>query len=34
MYAELKTKLENSMGVMAESTKVEFLTFDNFINNI
>jgi hypothetical protein len=34
MYAELKTKLENSMGVMAESTEVEFLTFDNFIKNI
>jgi cytidyltransferase-like protein len=34
MYTELKSKLEDSMGVMAESTKVEFLTFDNFINNI
>ena len=34
MYAELKTKLENSMGVMAESIDVEFLTFDKFIKNI
>mgnify|MGYP000535482618 FL=1 len=34
MYAELKTKLENSMGVMAESAEIEFLTFDNFIKNI
>ena len=34
MYAELKQKLEDSMGVMAESTEVEFLTFDDFIKNI
>jgi hypothetical protein len=34
MYAELKQKLEDSMGVMAESTDVEFLTFDDFIKNI
>jgi cytidyltransferase-like protein len=34
MYGELKQKLEDSMGVMAESTEVEFLTFDNFIKNI
>ena len=32
MYAELKSKLEDSMGVVAEST--EFQTFDKFINNI
>lgn len=34
MYAELKSKLEDSMGVVAESTEIEFLTFDNFIKNI
>jgi len=34
MYTELKQKLEDSMGVMAESTEVEFLTFDDFIKNI
>ena len=34
MYAELKSKLEDSVGVVAESTEVEFLTFDNFIKNI
>ena len=34
MYVELKQKLEDSMGVMAESTEVEFLTFDDFIKNI
>ena len=34
MYTELKQKLEDSMGVMAESTDVEFLTFDDFIKNI
>lgn len=34
MYTELKSKLEDSVGVMAESTEVEFLTFDNFIKNI
>ena len=34
MYAELKTKLENSMGVMAESAEPEFQTFNNFIKNI
>ena len=34
MYAELKQKLEDSMGVMAESTEVEFLTFDDFLKNI
>ncbi len=34
MYAELKSKLEDSVGVVAESTEVEFLTFDKFIKNI
>ena len=34
MYAELKTKLENSMGVMAESAEPEFQTFNAFIKNI
>ena len=34
MYTELKQKLEDSMGVMAESTEVEFLTFDEFVKNI
>ncbi len=34
MYAELKSKLEDSMGVMAESTEVEFQTFNKFIKNI
>jgi len=34
MYAELKSKLEDSMGVVTESAITEFKTFDNFINNI
>lgn len=34
MYGELKSKLEDSMGVMAESTEIEFQTFNNFIKNI
>jgi cytidyltransferase-like protein len=34
MFDELKQKLQDSMGVMAESTEVEFLTFDDFIKNI
>lgn len=34
MYAELKQKLEDSVGVVAESTEVEFLTFDEFVKNI
>ena len=34
MYDELKQKLQDSMGVMAESTEVEFLTFDEFVKNI
>ena len=34
MYDELKQKLQDSMGVMAESTDVEFLTFDDFLKNI
>ena len=34
MYGELKSKLEDSMGVMAESTEIEFQTFNNFIENI
>ena len=34
MYGELKQKLEDSMGVMAESVEVEFQTFNNFIKNI
>ena len=34
MYGELKQKLENSMGVMAEATQPEFLTFDDFLKNI
>jgi hypothetical protein len=32
MYAELKSKLETSMGVLAESKTV--MTFDQFIKNI
>lgn len=34
MYGELKMKLEDSMGVMAEATQPEFLTFDDFLKNI
>ena len=34
MYGELKLKLEDSMGVMAESNETEFLTFDEFVKNI
>jgi hypothetical protein len=34
MYGELKMKLEDSMGVMAESNETEFLTFDEFVKNI
>ena len=34
MYGELKTKLEDSMGVVAESTSTEFKTFNDFIKNI
>ena len=34
MYGELKMKLEDSMGVVAESTETEFLTFDDFLKNI
>ena len=34
MFDELKQKLQDSMGVMAESTEVEFLTFDDFLKNI
>ena len=34
MYNELKSKLEDSMGVLAESIETEFLTFDTFIKNI
>lgn len=34
MYGELKSKLEDSMGVMAESTEIEFQTFNKFIKNI
>ena len=34
MYGELKQKLEDSMGVMAESAEPEFLTFNDFIKNI
>jgi hypothetical protein len=33
MYKELKSKLEDSMGVLAESDEVT-LTFDQFIKNI
>ena len=34
MYGELKMKLEDSMGVAAESAQPEFLTFDDFLKNI
>jgi cytidyltransferase-like protein len=34
MYGELKTKLEDSMGVVAESSQPEFLTFEAFLKNI
>ena len=34
MYGELKDKLEQSMGVVAESVEIDFLTFENFIKNI
>ena len=34
MYGELKMKLEDSMGVAAESNQTEFLTFDEFVKNI
>lgn len=34
MYGELKSKLEDSMGVMAESVELEFQTFNDFIKNI
>lgn len=34
MYGELKMKLEDSMGVAAESVQPEFLTFDDFLKNI
>ena len=34
MYGELKMKLEDSMGVAAESNEPEFLTFDEFVKNI
>jgi hypothetical protein len=34
MYAELKSKLEDSVGVVAESSEIEFQTFNKFIKNI
>ena len=34
MYAELKSKLEDSMGVVAEANIVDFQTFNDFIKNI
>lgn len=34
MYGELKSKLEDSMGIMAESVELEFQTFNDFIKNI
>ena len=34
MYGELKSKLEDSMGIMAESAELEFQTFNDFIKNI
>jgi cytidyltransferase-like protein len=32
MYAELKSKIEDSMGVVAESVSTEIMTFEQFIN--
>jgi cytidyltransferase-like protein len=32
MYNELKTKLEDKMGVVAETTSAEIMTFEQFIN--
>lgn len=32
MYAELKSKIEDSMGVVAESLSTEIMTFEQFIN--
>ena len=34
VWTELKMKLEDSMGVVAESAQPEFLTFDDFLKNI
>jgi len=34
MYNELKSKLEDSVGVLSESIETEFLTFENFVKNI
>jgi predicted nucleotidyltransferase len=32
MYSELKSKIEDSMGVVAESVSTEIMTFEQFIN--
>lgn len=32
MYAELKSKIEDSMGVVAETVSTEIMTFEQFIN--
>lgn len=32
MYAELKSKIEDSMGVVAEAVSTEIMTFEQFIN--
>ena len=34
MYAELKSKLEDSVGAVAESSEIDFQTFNKFIKNI
>jgi hypothetical protein len=34
MYNELKSKIEDSMGVVAEGISNEIMTFEQFINNI
>jgi len=34
MYGELKSKIEDSMGVVAEGISNEIMTFEQFINNI